>query len=66
MTHEDDSEAQSGPGEAISSVGTPRLPGIGDELQRTIRAYKRAASLLRDIFEGPSEEFALKDRKSVV
>jgi hypothetical protein len=59
VTHEDDSEAQSGPGEAISSVGTPRLPGIGDELHRTIRAYKRAASLLRDIFEGPSEEFAL-------
>lgn len=43
----------------MSPVGTPRLPGIGDELQRTIRAYKRAASLLRDVFEGPSEEFAL-------
>lgn len=59
MTYEDDSDTQLGPGETMSSVGAPRLPGIGDELHRMIRGYKRAASLLRDVFEGPSEKFAL-------
>lgn len=59
MTHEEDSEPQTEREEAASSAGTLRLPGIGDELQRRIRAYKRAASMLRDVFEGPSEEFAL-------
>lgn len=60
MTYEDDSETQVEPEEARSSARRPPLPGVGDEFQRKIRAYKRAASMLRDVFESSPEGFALK------
>lgn len=60
VIHEDDCETQVEPEEAMPSARTPPLPGVGDEFQRRIRAYKRAASRLRDVCEGSPEEFALK------
>lgn len=60
MTHEDGSETQLEPEASTAAARTPPLPGVGDEFQRKIRAYKRAASILRDVFEGSPEEFALK------
>jgi hypothetical protein len=60
VKHGDDRETRVERGGAMPSARTPPLPGVGDEFQRKIRAYKRAASILRDVFESSPEEFALK------
>jgi hypothetical protein len=60
VKHGDDRETRVEPEGAMPSARTPPLPGVGDEFERRIRAYKRAASRLRDVFEGSPEEFALK------
>lgn len=60
MTHEDGPETQVELEEATAATRMSLLPGVGDEFQRKIRAYRRAASMLRDVFESSPEEFALK------